>query len=111
MFTEEMRRKEPRSPEATRILIEDLRLGPVFPVFISPKRSYAQVCSDVGITHCNWMQRRASVFYKRQQALQEVTPSLTVKKGPPRIPIEEWTTRGNDCNMGPPPVAFARRRL
>lgn len=108
IFAEEIRRKEPRSPEAQRFLLEGLHLDPIRPVFVTPFCSYAQVCSDVGISACDWMARRARVFHERESTIV-VTPPFPVAKPVRRVPSAKWATREN--GEVPPPVPFARRRI
>ena len=98
MFAEEFARKEPRSPEANRLLIEGLNLELVRPSFVSPRSSFLQVCSDVGLSACGWMEQRARIF--------EVTPPPVT-----RIPIAEWAVREDDGKGPPPSVPFVRRRM
>lgn len=112
VFAKEVRHKDPRSPEANRILIDELHLGQlVRPVFVSPTCSYLQICSDVGVLTGDWMTQRAAMFHEREQSdPDEVTPQLPSKKPVTRIiPIAAWEPHEND--EVPPPVPFVRRRM
>ena len=40
MFAREVSLKQPRSPEANRMLISELGLPALYPSFVSPKRSF-----------------------------------------------------------------------
>lgn len=112
MFAKEVGRKDPRSPEANRFLVDGLRLDAVRLSFVSPMCSYLQVCSDVGVLKCDWMTRRARVFHERESTLvsEEVTPPPLTTKPVTRIPAAAWTTRAAD-GEAPPRVPFARRRM
>jgi hypothetical protein len=101
MFAREVFRKDPRTPEASRMLIADLRLPSVYPVFVSPKRSYLQVVADTGFEKRDWMAKKASLFNERNKATARQTIIL-------RVPLAEWPARGSDDE--PPPAPRARRR-
>ena len=109
MFAQEFARREPRTPECNRLMLRrETRLGTVWPVYVSPTCSYAQVCSDAGITARGWMQRRACAFHEREEARQQVTPNTApVKKH--IIPASAWATR--DGSGKPPATSFVRRRV
>ena len=111
IFAEEFARRAPRTPECSRLLLRGgMRLGSVWPVYVSPTCSYAQVCSDAGITARGWMQRRACAFHEKEQARQQVTPDTTAVKAR-IIPVTEWRTRESNDNEKPPATSFVRRRV
>lgn len=111
MFAQEFARREPRTPECNVLLLRtETRLGTVWPVYVSPTCSYAQVCSDAGITARGWMQRRACAFHEREEARQQVTPNTAaVKKH--IIPASAWATREAYGSLRPPATSFVRRRV
>lgn len=109
-FAEEFACKEPRTPESNRILVDGLRLDPIRPVFVSPKSSYLQVCSDAGLSACDWMARHARIFHERDHFKQQVTPHAAVAKPKTFIPIKEWASRREDGQQ-PPAAPFVRRRI
>lgn len=97
MFAREVSRKQPRTPEANRMLISELRLPALYPTFVSPKRSFFQVAADTGFEMRDWMARKASVFNEREKA------GL-------RVPLAGWwVTRGSGDDHRPP-APRARRR-
>lgn len=88
MFAQEFARREPRTPECNILLLRrETRLGTVWPVYVSPTCSYAQVCSDAGITARGWMQRRARAFHEREEARQQVTPNTAAVKHHPGVGV------------------------
>ena len=91
MFAREVLSELPRTPEASRILIEGLRLQPDRPTYISPRCNYEQVRSDAGLAP-DWMEQRARLFHEWARLRAERTPPPPPSAKAERIPIEGWTT-------------------
>lgn len=120
MFADEIANEDARTPEANRFLVEGLDLDPIRPIFVSPRCSHLQVCSDNGVLGCNWMHERARRFHGREHALVsdepdepfEVTPPVPASMPKPYVSIKAWSLRaeeGDDEEKAP--VQFARRKL
>ena len=120
MFADEIANEDARTPEANRFLIEGLNLDPIRPIFVSPRCSHLQVCSDNGVLGCNWMHERARRIHERKKSLVseepdepfEVTPPVPASMPKPYVSIKAWSSRvdeGDDEEKSPEQVA--RRKL